>query len=323
VPDLPSGSKLSLAVKCLGSNLLPQVKDEPGEAAIAGTETHAKLEKYIEGGRKEPQDSSDSDRDLYRRVHATTIRADTISESAESLISVDAIRGVASVHDSAELGSIDRSERFIAFADLIQWNSDYEFSVWDWKTGGFAPSPEWNWQLILPGLCMYIMSGRDPRFRCTLAILYTGQPTDDGKFKTDSATFGGDFFAKCESKLGFIQKQLKSSDPSTLKLYEGKHCGYCPARARCPAKAGALLSAMGIIAEMNGENEILDEDIVKASRFLIDNKPQLDKAEKEILNRHGGQLNLGDGRIAVLEKKTSEKTGKTTEKVYTKHATKA
>lgn len=56
-----------------------------------------------------------------------------------------------------------------------------------------------------------------------------------------------------------------------------------------------------------------DEAIVSASRVLFDSQPQLKKAEINILKEHGGELDLGDGRIAVLTV-----DGRKREKVYTK-----
>lgn len=67
---------------------------------------------------------------------------------------------------------------------------------------------------------------------------------------------------------------------------------------------------------MGDGHPVLDVDIVKAARTLLDSKPQIDKAEKEILRNNKGVLDLGDGREAVLE---VDKRGK--EKVYTRKST--
>lgn len=316
---LPSGGKLSLAAKCLGSVILPQVVEEIGEVGQNGIEQHAKLEKFFKGQRKEPEDSTDEDRELYRRLVATIGgELPELGEWAEHGGAVDAIRLVQQdyIYSSSDDSSLDRSRFFPGIADLIQRTGEYEWAVWDWKSSGYVPEPKYNWQLILSGLRLFILSERDAQFRCSLGIVYTGQPTDDGKLKSDVATFDAGFFERKRKDLGFLQRRLESADPKTVKLYSGKHCKFCPARHRCPAIVGAFSRAVAVSFGMKG---VRDEDVISASRAYVDNAPQLSKMEKEILKRHGGELDLGDGRIAVLETKVSKSTGKVTEKVYTKH----
>lgn len=314
---LPSGGKLSLAAKCLGSVILPQVVEEIGEVGQNGIEQHAKLEKFFKGQRKEPEDSTDEDRELYRRLVATIGGRPELGEMAESGGAVDAIAMVQQdyVYSSGDDSSFDRSRFFPGIADLIQRTGEYEWAVWDWKSSGYVPEPKYNWQLILSGLRLWLLSVSPASWRCSLGIVYTGQPTDDGKFKSDVATFDAGFFERKIKDLGFLQRRLESADPNTVKLYPGKHCKFCPARHRCPAIVGAFVGALNISSGGNAH----DEDVISASRAYIDNAPQLSKMEKEILRRHGGELDLGDGRIAVLETKVSKSTGKVTEKVYTKH----
>lgn len=342
--NLPSAGKIGLAWKCLGSVLLPQAKDEAGPEAEEGKRKHAVLEEFFKSGRQEkPGDPADSE--LCERACATVGSADAEwpefglavdpsgstsvwSRSSPSdtgvvettILSISGVerRDVLLVADgssdgggiSVGSGSVDRANWFVAVADLIQWRGGSTFAVFDWKSSSWATDPQYNWQLLLPAIYLWLSLGRPDDFRCELGIIYIAKPTGDGAFERSAQYFVD--ASDCERllrSLGKLRDSIRRSDAGRVTLYEGKHCDYCPARHRCPAKVGALEKA--VEAAFIGIKPS-DVGLVKVSRTLVDSAPQIKKMEINILKAHGGELDLEDGRVAVL----TEKNGKY--KVYTR-----
>lgn len=362
--NLPSAGKIGLAWKCLGSVLLPQVKEEAGPEAEEGKRKHAILEKFFKSGRKDkPTDPADSE--LCERASTTVGRADaewsefglavnpdgrhalwsrriqseSWRESTGELLR-DAMVGMESggyggndksgrnlvAHGDSDGGgvhlgrteSVDRSDWFVAVADLIQWHGASRFSVYDWKSSSWATDPKYNWQLLLPAVYLWLSLDRPSDFKCELGIIYIAKPTDSGVFeRTPVHIVNSDECDKLLGLLGRLRLRIlrESQGPGvragldSVTLYEGKHCDHCPARHRCPAKVGALAAATEALFLGIKPNDI---GLVKVSRALVDSAPQIRKMEINILKEHGGELDLGDGRVAVL----TEKNGKY--KVYTR-----
>jgi hypothetical protein len=356
---LPSGGKISLAIRCLGSVLLPKVVDEAGPEAERGKELHAKLEKLFKAKRQIPDGSSVEDRELYSRVQNTIAwsGAPVANESAELGVAVDpsswacgsyvahsvpGLRerpsaGAVDVHDTSGKStpvdllvadgsddvagvrtglplvgdsSGDRASWFVAIADLVQQRSSSGFAVYDWKSGAYSEDPKYSWQFLLPAIWLYELAGQPADFSCYCAAVYISKPNDLG-FDVQDVEFDAGDVGSAKLRLRDLYNRIQSSDPGRVTLYEGKHCGFCPARHRCPAKVGAFADAMSIATDVVP----LDVDVVKASRTLVDDMPQLKKMEINILKEHGGELDLGDGRVAVL---TKDYRGK--DKVFTKRA---
>lgn len=338
--NLPSAGKIGLAWKCLGSVLLPQVKDESGPEAEEGKRKHAVLEEFFKSGRsKAPADPADAelcarairtvgssdaewpefglavDPDGGVSVWTRDDRGDTFSrQPGASDNTNDGMLVAAGSSDGARVSlggeqSVDRANWFVAVADLIQWRGASSFAVFDWKSSSWAPDPKYNWQLLLPAVYLWLSLGRPDDFRCELGIIYISKPENDGFARTVPWYVDSSECDRLLRQLGKLRESIRSADAGRVTLYEGKHCDYCPARHRCPAKVGAISSAIESVFLGIKPNDV---GLVKVSRTLVDSAPQIKKMEINVLKAHGGELDLEDGRVAVL----TEKNGKY--KVYTR-----
>lgn len=217
-----------------------------------------------------------------------------------------------------------RAGRYVAVADLVGWNDAKSIAIWDWKSAGRVPEPRYNWQLLLPAIAIWIICGRPDGFSANLGIGYVsavveryrdelqdGIPELEGRgtvIATDEYCATDTDIQSAFAGLQRLQARLASETPETVTLYQGKHCAFCPARHRCPAVRSALC----------GIADTSDLGLIRTSRALIDHGYQLRQMEINILKEHGGELDLGDGRIAVLTKDWRKK-----DKVYTKRAKQA
>lgn len=234
------------------------------------------------------------------------------SSGSDNSAGVDGVSG--SVGDAPS----ERDVWFVAVADLIQRFSSTEFAIYDWKSSNWVQEPQYNWQFLLPAIWLYISSGLPASYACHASAVFISTPDESGGFKRSYYCFTAADCERAMVQLGRLYRDIRSASnsPETVTLYEGKHCGYCPARHRCPAKVGSFVQAL-LTMDPWRLDKIADETIIAASRSLVDNMPQLKKMEINILKEHGGELDLGDGRIAVLTKDYRDK-----DKVYTKHASK-
>ncbi len=322
---LPSGSKLGLGMKCMGSFLLPQVRSEAGPAAEEGKRIHALVEKYFTSGRSE-EGLSDADAALCRRVDRSLGRPELSCSKFELGLLVDPGDRAAGrsascniVRASEPVPDELRSSSFYCIVDhlLYQEPSDgraERASVWDFKTGAtYVPDPEWNWQLLLPACGLWILAGQPDDLSVEAGILHVRADSidPDDCYRAERHVYESHRLRASLEQLQKLASRGRQANPGTVTLYEGKHCQYCPARDRCPAKVGAIAQAMELC--FNEEVAANDNDMVRMSMLLMDSKPMIDKAAKEILRNNGGTLDLGDGREAVLD---VDKRGK--EKVYTR-----
>jgi hypothetical protein len=213
----------------------------------------------------------------------------------------------------------ERASWFVAVADLIQQRASGEYAVFDWKTSSWVQDPKYNWQLLLSGLWLYVAGGRDPAFRCELGAIYIERPVDVGSSdesvlksfqRTEPYELDAAGAERNLGQLGRLRSRLLTEAPENVELYEGKHCAYCPARHRCPAKIGAFSNLIDELESPGNELTLL-----KMLMTINYNRPQIDAAAKNILRENGGEMDLGDGRIAVLTKDKRDR-----EKVYTKRA---
>lgn len=219
---------------------------------------------------------------------------------------------------SGESSNDPAPSRFVAIADLVQLRSERHVAVWDWKSGGWVPEAGWNWQLLLPAIGSWYMAGKPSDFTATLGIVYTSKLCDDGPSgAVVSDDVDGKFLAARAAQLERLERKLLASTPENVTLYEGKHCQFCPARDRCPAKIGALGNALidiSVLGVNESNPELLDFSMVKNYFALTESKFGMSKNIYEILQRHGNVMDLGDGREAVFEEKNGRR------KAYTRKA---
>lgn len=323
---LPSAGKLGIMMKCLGSFMLPQVKSESGHTpeAAEGNRIHGIIEQYLLNNRKEEGLEADS-LAICQRLSRTMGPIPAGGERPECRLLVypfkdgpDSLRVIGRDEDPTEE---DRADAIYGICDYLGEDSPGSFRVTDFKTGAFyVPAPEWNWQLLLPAIGLYLASGRSSEFKCRANIIHVRESSivlrgDESVYDCSPYTYDSQLI---EHRLTMLQKQINKAkfyERKNVPLYEGKHCDYCNARARCPAKVGALEQAIKVVSGL----DVTDIGMIKTAVGLIETKPQLDKAAKELIKIHGLKrevegkteyaYDLGDGREAVVavDKRLKEK----------------
>lgn len=210
--------------------------------------------------------------------------------------------------DDAEPDDDSRESAFYGIADVIglKPTEGIDGSVYDFKTGSFwVDKPEWNWQLLLPAIGLWTAAGRPERFTVRCGIVYVRDLVGE-QFRSECIDIGADILSNRLAWLRRLVAKHRVARPESVTLYEGKHCQYCPARARCPAKIGALANAIMTVGHPHGS----DQEVVRSAFALIESKPQLDKAAKELIKINGLKVeangkteynyDLGDSRTAVV-----------------------
>lgn len=207
----------------------------------------------------------------------------------------------------------ERSNWYLAVADLVGRDESNNYVILDWKSGSsWLPDPAWNWQLLLPAIAIQLITG-NPANTYTVATvkLESGGPGDyTPSFTHEPVTLGSADIERRAASLKWLHGRLESYSgaPEKTPLNEGRWCGFCPARDRCPAKIGAIAAAIKTLGF-----EADDMSMLKAALLLTESSPMLSKAKIEIMDRLGPIVSLGDGREAVLEV-----DGKGKKKVYTR-----
>lgn len=194
----------------------------------------------------------------------------------------------------------DRSRYFIGFADLAQLGcaGEIDLKVWDWKTGHtWVATPEWNWQLILTAVAIWCCLGKPEPFKAELNILQLGDGT--GEPKTQTFVADADFLQSKLYGLQWLKRRLEAGyEDGRYTLYEGKHCTFCPAWDRCPAKVGPLREMASALVEK--PESLSHQDMIRWWLHLKDSMKKFDDGAYEILERNGNIMVLPDGREAVL-----------------------
>lgn len=105
--------------------------------------------------------------------------------------------------------------------------------VYDYKSGwGWMPPARDHWQLIFGLLC--VTRAHDGVTGGHVEVLRTN---DDGAGYHDWASF--DEFDLAERAVG-LQQLVKLVDDTSVQVYEGAWCKYCPAFQDCDAKVGLI-----------------------------------------------------------------------------------
>lgn len=331
---LPSAGKVGLFVKCIGSAILPQVKQESGftPEAEEGNRKHAVVEAFFRANRSTAK-IEEKDHELCRRVAATVGPTPTSGERPEVKYLVTVGSEEASdrfdiLPDDAEPGDDLRESAFYGIADYLGYDEVNNVAhIYDFKSGSFfVDKPEWNWQLILPALGIWIAGGKSETFKVVAGIVHIRDDAHVGEgYRCERQTIGVETLRHRLDWLRRVVAKCRVARPESVTLYEGKHCQYCPARARCPAKIGAL----GFALERYGSNfQWLGKgkDTIIAAVSMVESKPQLDKAAKELIKMNGLKVetngkteyeyDLGDGRTAVVSIDAKGKEKLFTRKVH-------
>lgn len=114
-----------------------------------------------------------------------------------------------------------------------------------------------------------------------------------------------DMFARVDAEREKLAKGLP------LALNEGRHCEYCPAHSRCPAKTALLKSALAEDGELvpNGEAPLSREEARRAA-IALGQLGQFHRRLREILESYvhsNGPIEVGDGLVYGPKPDTKKK----------------
>ncbi len=302
-------SSLERLIKCPASGALPQVDEESGEYAEAGTAGHRFLELINNGA--DPEDALEEIPNEYRamcrRIDLSKIPFQ--NEAAEVPLHYNSATrcGVGSGVTRAPEYSVTGT------ADRVQFTTaDQRLVVTDWKFGRpeFTTPAKDNIQLRFYALAA-TLSASLVVGEVVVQLGFIDQET--GRVHYDSHTVTSD---ELSALMNDIELSL-AHRMSTAKIMkggvepsvtEGKHCHFCPARRACPAKvalikqfsAGLILRHHGeVTAEKTGEAWVKVQTIKKA---IADFEKQISQWV-----RTNGDVPLPNGKtLGLIKRKGNE-----------------
>ena len=302
-PDqhLPSGSQWTRVLRCPGSAVLAQVKDEPGPASERGTAIHDYLCDRLGGGLS-PADALAKAPEAYR------------IDCAEIEHSMDKVRGGGAWHHEIALAYnvVTRQTRIIGHnigrdygpvaREEIPLSLDLARPgcVGDYKTGrghdGYAPPTHRNGQLMVGAVAVWKLWGGDSVY----AFL---QKLDDG-CKLDEVTWDAfdleshaDRIEATARAIWHMQDaHLRGIDPD---VSEGTQCEYCPAKARCPAKVGLIRQWGNDSMSLPPLTGMSHDNVAVIYRRVRDVRKLTGKALGQLVDwsRANGPIDAGNGSV--------------------------
>jgi len=250
---LPSASRLELAMRCVGSRVLPRIEEESGPEAERGARIHAAMQKLMKTrcGLEGLGELADDERtsaatlwdaaplamtmaDFARHVGAEVAMAYDLDERTARSIGTNIGRAYPAMRRSEVYGT----------ADAIGLERD-TCHVIDWKCGrlhhGFIGS---SWQMKALGL----MTARLYQ-RSAVRISLVWAPPGAERATVDSMMLEALDLDLIECELRELLRRLEDAERDVLegrapRLTLGAHCARCPARLACPARAGLVRSAV-------------------------------------------------------------------------------
>ena len=319
---LPTGSRVGLAMQCVGSCVLPTVETS-SDLAEMGTAKHLVAEMTLGGST--PED-----------IRAALEKLGLDSERVDDAMSMDLewleefsrfATEVTLVYNSAtgacsELGqglgrdySAASTHEIVATADYIDVIEDDlgdpAVYVADLKTGQKDPGrPEENWQLKT----LALMASRVHKASSADVALVWAPAGRKPQIRRATLS---------ESDLGRIEVELKelahkATDASTdlrefgivPHLKTGSHCAYCPARLSCPAQVGIIRSAVAsgsaTLTDVASSVHLMTSDELTAAwqkaKPLMDAAAALKAAFAEAAKAQ--PFYIGDGKMYGLKHST-------------------
>ena len=244
---LPTASGLDRAFACIGSAVLPRVKDAQTKQAARGTTLHRFVQVAREKNRADALAEIDDD-DL--RAQAAAIDLDSLPLGAESEVALayNPTTGEAKRLDIGQREYPESADWFYGTADLIGVANDTVY-VDDMKTGRAVVAARDGWQL---------------RFLAVAAARYMGASAarvsfrylnSDGTWRQDSAEFDGfdlDSFADDLKKLYLrIHAAYRAYLAGVMPDFAtGSHCTYCKSQPVCPAQTSIVRAFIPSLGEL-------------------------------------------------------------------------
>lgn len=216
-----TASRFGLAELCTGFLALEH-DDTPSKAAKSGTDKHALIERYLNGGKVECdatwwlrwREWWDTQTQIHRPLVEVSYSIDPQTLAVEKL-------GYSMERDYSQAST----GTWCGTADLVNMGRDV-ITVIDWKTGGYYPY--YPAQLDLLAYCA-LMSDR-----YALAALRV-QVAD--VFVTDDGVAPVKWRALALPAIAAIERRIKATHAKPITQNVGAHCDtyWCPARKACPS----------------------------------------------------------------------------------------
>lgn len=314
LPILPSGSELPRALRCPGSCVLPQVRQEPGEPAANGNAVHAFLEDIHNG--MTPEDAitrvPEEHQAACRAIHLDALPSrmlELATQHAEITLAYNVDTGKTRYLGSGlrrDYSKADRTCEIVLTLDLVAVDKSNHHWVWDWKTGWGAEKVEpatSNPQLWAGGLAW--SRARDVTSVTVGPVRITEQGFVDG---TDTHTMDALDLDAFEAQLRAMVERVRAledrmhSTERVPDVHEGHWCSGCPAFKACPAKRGLLFSvaqdAQAVLAHLRARLGA-ESDRHVAHHVWRDLVVLAEQAEKEVKEdaRLHGMISLGNGLV--------------------------
>lgn len=319
LPILPSGSELPRALRCPGSCVLPQVRQEPGEPAANGNAVHAFLEDIHNGMTPE---------DAITRVpteHQAACRAIQLDQLPSRMLELTACHAEITLAYNVDTGKTrylgsglrrdyskaDRTCEIVLTLDLCAVDKGDGLWVWDWKTGWGAEKVEpatSNPQLWAGGLAW--ARARDRSSVTVGPVRITEHGFVDG---TDTHAMDALDLDAFEAQLRAMTARVRALEERmhtterVPDVHEGHWCSGCPAFLACPAKRALLFKALNSPDSLRLASGGTREAAHQIWRDLVVLAEQAEKEVKEDVRAHG-MIALGNG--LVFEEREVGSSGK-------------
>lgn len=252
-PRYPSGSRIGLAMKCVGSAVLPRV-ESLSVAADAGTAKHRFAARLVAGVDKETA-LSEVQEEFREACDALDVSWLPLVSGCETEVT---LAFSPSTGVSTRIGAnLERdysgaaSGEMVATLDYFRVGDAQEppsVFVADLKTGMIRPdAASTSWQLRTCAL----FAARLVRAECAdIAIIWT---PEGRKPVVDKAHLTHEDLVAIETQLCELASRIDDEVTfgGTPQLRTGDHCKYCPAKLSCPAQVGIIRSAVA-----TGGNEL-------------------------------------------------------------------
>ena len=233
---------------CPGSVALSEgVPDVSGRSAERGTIMHAWIEHRLSPGMSAPEEPLEDGEERIVDVAATVTA--TMFDGADS-------SGLETVVSLEHLGP-----DCWGTTDGFAWSAEAgHLTVLDWKTGYVPVSPVANWQLIAYAEGIREREGLELDSVSLLIV----QPRLSAVLRSWHVTR-----RQFEHYVGKLATGIATVHTlSEARIPGPTQCGYCPARATCPERGGALIGQLGGLCDLPGEDLTPDEALVVTAQLL-------------------------------------------------------
>lgn len=253
---LPSASGIGLAMKCVGSVVLPRIEEESGPEAQRGTRIHRAMEKLVKREAKLAElvdleaDESVAVTALWKAfslwfdgVEGEQQRNNAVPEVALAYDLRKRMTRVLGVCIGRAYPETAASE-VVGTADVMLRGSGQSVVV-DWKVGRVQPDPTSQlWQMRTLALMAARWSGDRTARAVTIWAPHGANVTT-----VDAATFEALDIDLIEAELVELLDRITDAhrdvlEDRTPQLALGSHCSQCRARLACPARVGLIRSAV-------------------------------------------------------------------------------